>query len=119
MQRYHEYQDGCEPDDNGEWVYWDEAEAELGRLRAEVERSETVARECAIELKEWRILFPNNDPTIARRMVEDRARAEAHEDLRAEVEKLRAELAKARSAYADSEHRNVLLHRELERTDDR
>lgn len=38
-------------------------------------------------------------------------------DRDAEIERLRAELARMRSAFADSEHRNVLLHRELERND--
>lgn len=41
---------------------------------AEIERKDAVNCELAADLKDWRIRFPVNDPTIARRMVEDRAR---------------------------------------------
>jgi len=63
---------------------FDDLRAALRKSEAEVMRLDALNRELAVDLKEWRIRFPVNDPTIARRMVEDRARAEAESALATE-----------------------------------
>ena len=61
------------------WVALDRAEAaearvvELEKRNAHLEASTESA---CVDLKEWLIRFPHTDPSIARRMVEDRAKAE-------------------------------------------
>ena len=53
----------------------------IATLEARNEHLEKATREACIELKEWYIRFPVHDPEIARRMVEDRAKAELAMDL--------------------------------------
>ena len=69
--------------------------AEIEMLKRRIDAQHAANGELAVDLKEWRIRFPSNDPQIARRMVEDRAVAEANMDnagLLAEIERLRADL---------------------------
>jgi hypothetical protein len=70
-----------------EGTFYKDIPKHIKDLRKQIEETqkrnahlEKVTEEACIELKEWRIRFPHNDPTIARRMVEDRARAEALAD---------------------------------------
>lgn len=91
--------------------------AEIEMLKRRIDAQHAANGELAVDLKEWRIRFPSNDPQIARRMVEDRAVAEANMDnagLLAEIERLRAECGQYRWRMVEDElpptETEVLLH---------